>query len=175
MANIAVHAVELQVVETLRAFIRIQGHQDVPLEQAVLTLVDGTAPALSADVPQLMLTRPIRLTEVAMRLARALAAGQVHPLAHGWRFLRDLRQLQHPTQGDIALTDKEAALLALLLEAERGMPREALMRALWGAEALETHTLETHIYRLRQKLESVTEPPARIIAGDQGYRLVVEA
>ena len=56
---------------------------------------------------------------------------------------------------DIRLTDKERLLLRFLYEAsDTGIPRKDLLKAVWGyADDAETHTLETHIYRLRQKLE----------------------
>ncbi len=64
--------------------------------------------------------------------------------------------LTHLESGDdIRLTDKERLLLRFLFEAkETGIPRKDLLKAVWGyADDAETHTLETHIYRLRQKLE----------------------
>ncbi|OFW90189.1 MAG: hypothetical protein A3B66_03015 [Alphaproteobacteria bacterium RIFCSPHIGHO2_02_FULL_46_13] len=64
--------------------------------------------------------------------------------------------LTHIESGDdIRLTDKERLLLRFLFEArETGIPRKDLLKAVWGyADDAETHTLETHIYRLRQKLE----------------------
>lgn len=64
--------------------------------------------------------------------------------------------LTHLESGhDIRLTDKERLLLRYLSEAgDTGIPRKDLLKAVWGyADDAETHTLETHIYRLRQKLE----------------------
>ncbi len=55
----------------------------------------------------------------------------------------------------IQLTDKERMLLRYLHQAStEGILRKDLLKSVWGyAEEAETHTLETHIYRLRQKLE----------------------
>ena len=64
--------------------------------------------------------------------------------------------LTHIESGDdVRLTDKERLLLRFLSEAgDIGIPRKDLLKAVWGyADDAETHTLETHIYRLRQKLE----------------------
>lgn len=57
------------------------------------------------------------------------------------------------------LTDKEIALLRYLIVDCGGaeISRAAVLRHVWGYQAdIETHTLETHIYRLRQKLEEAT-------------------
>jgi hypothetical protein len=65
--------------------------------------------------------------------------------------------LTHIESGeDIHLTDKERLLLRYLSEAaDVGIPRKDLLKSVWGyADDAETHTLETHIYRLRQKLET---------------------
>jgi DNA-binding response OmpR family regulator len=59
------------------------------------------------------------------------------------------------SQQDIRLTDKERLLLRVLYQAgEAGLQRRDILKTVWGyADEAETHTLETHIYRLRQKLE----------------------
>ena len=61
----------------------------------------------------------------------------------------------------LRLTEKEAAILRFLHRAQRqAVPRETLLRDVWGYNAnVTTHTLETHIYRLRQK--SKTTRPTR--------------
>jgi DNA-binding response OmpR family regulator len=74
----------------------------------------------------------------------------------------------------VRLTDKEAAILKYLYRAnEKVVGREILLDEVWGYNAgVTTHTLETHVYRLRQKIER--DPSnARILVTEQGgYRLV---
>lgn len=62
------------------------------------------------------------------------------------------------TKNEIRLTDKERLLLRFLYEAgDDGIARKQLLKDVWGyADDAETHTLETHIYRLRQKIEQHT-------------------
>jgi DNA-binding response OmpR family regulator len=73
----------------------------------------------------------------------------------------------------LKLTEKETAILRYLYRAGRKpVPREVLLQEVWGYNAqVTTHTLETHIYRLRQKIE--TDPAnARILMTEPGgYRL----
>ena len=73
----------------------------------------------------------------------------------------------------IRLTEKETNILKYLYRAgAKAVSREELLTEVWGYNAgVTTHTLETHIYRLRQKIEP--EPgQARILVTDQGgYRL----
>lgn len=54
-----------------------------------------------------------------------------------------------------ALTDKEYLILKSLADhMDQGLDRQALLSLVWGyASSVETHTIETHMYRLRQKLE----------------------
>ncbi len=53
------------------------------------------------------------------------------------------------------LTEIETNLLEQLHSANEAVAHETLMQRLWGHEkTLETHTLETHLYRLRKKLEN---------------------
>lgn len=71
------------------------------------------------------------------------------------------------------LTEKEAAVVRLLMAAgEAGATREELLNAVWDYRAqVDTHTIETHIYRLRRKLESNPMSPQRILTTPRGYRL----
>lgn len=73
----------------------------------------------------------------------------------------------------IRLTEKEAALLALLLRQDgKSVPREDLLTAVWGyVSDVETHTLETHIYRLRQKIEKDPYAPVFLVTDEDGYAL----
>jgi DNA-binding response OmpR family regulator len=60
-----------------------------------------------------------------------------------------------PTSKKINLTDKEYLILKSLADkGDVGLDRQALLNLVWGyADSAETHTIETHMYRLRQKLE----------------------
>ena len=74
---------------------------------------------------------------------------------------------------EVKLTEKEKNILLFLSKNTPNIvEREALLDAVWGyAETVETHTLETHIYRLRQKIEKDPANPEILITEEQGYRL----
>ncbi len=61
--------------------------------------------------------------------------------------------LNNETNEKTLLTDKETALLKYLYRASgRVVDRDVLLGEVWGySAAADTHTVETHIYRLRQK------------------------
>jgi DNA-binding response OmpR family regulator len=73
--------------------------------------------------------------------------------------------------GRMALTRKEYALLALLVEhAGEIIPREALLMQVWGyGGEVKTRTLDVHVRRLRKKLGRFAEPYIETIFGI-GYR-----
>ena len=86
------------------------------------------------------------------------------------------KRVVHAASGrSIDITDKELQLLrSLLLAGGQGASRETLRRDVWGFdETVDTHTLETHIYRLRAKLRDVAGSDTIIEAMDGGYRLAV--
>jgi Transcriptional regulatory protein, C terminal len=57
--------------------------------------------------------------------------------------------------------------------APRPVSRETLLQEIWGYNSgLTTHTLETHIYRLRQKIEKDAASPAILVTQAGGYTLV---
>ncbi len=74
----------------------------------------------------------------------------------------------------IRLTEKETAILKYLYRSgEKPVSRETLLNEVWGYNAgVTTHTLETHIYRLRQKIEQDPGKAEILITEKGGYRLV---
>ena len=73
----------------------------------------------------------------------------------------------------VRLTEKETAILKYLYRAgETVVPRETLLSEVWGYNAgVTTHTLETHIYRLRQKIERDPSQAVLLVTEPGGYRL----
>ena len=73
----------------------------------------------------------------------------------------------------VRLTEKETAILKYLYRAgEKVVPRETLLSEVWGYNAgVTTHTLETHIYRLRQKIERDPGQAVLLVTEPGGYRL----
>lgn len=86
-----------------------------------------------------------------------------------------LRLLVDASDKKIRLTDKETAILRYLYRSgEKPVGREELLREVWGYNSnVTTHTLETHIYRLRQKIEPEAQSPKLLITETGGYRLQV--
>jgi DNA-binding response OmpR family regulator len=73
----------------------------------------------------------------------------------------------------LKLTEKETAILRYLYRAGRkSVPREVLLQEVWGYNsAVTTHTLETHVYRLRQKIEPDPANSRLLMTDPGGYRL----
>ena len=76
--------------------------------------------------------------------------------------------------GKVRLTEKETSILKYLYRAgDKVVPRETLLHEVWGYNAgVTTHTLETHIYRLRQKIEKDPSNAEILITEAGGYKLV---
>mgnify|MGYP006269564299 FL=1 len=76
--------------------------------------------------------------------------------------------------GKLRLTEKETAILRFLYRAgQQVVSRETLLREVWGYNAhVTTHTLETHIYRLRQKIERDPANARLLVTEPGGYKLV---
>lgn len=78
------------------------------------------------------------------------------------------------TKRKIHLTEKETTILKFLYRAgDRAVGRAVLLDEVWGYNAgVATHTLETHIYRLRQKIERNPSEARILVTEEGGYRLV---
>jgi len=74
----------------------------------------------------------------------------------------------------IHLTEKESAIIKYLYQADGAVVgRETLLEEVWGYNSgVTTHTLETHVYRLRQKIEKNPTQARLLLTDSGGYRLV---
>ena len=111
------------------------------------------------------ITKPFRF---AVLLARIRAQLRQHETSEDavfmigpYAFRPGSKLLLNPRGSKVRLTEKESSILRYLYRAgQRPVSREKLLREVWGYNSeVTTHTLETHIYRLRQKIER--EPPLR--------------
>lgn len=91
-----------------------------------------------------------------------------------YQFKPAQKMLIDPKERKVRLTEKETNILKFLYRAPDGLaPRDVLLHEVWGYNAgVTTHTLETHIYRLRQKIEKDPSNARLLVTEPGGYRLV---
>jgi len=138
---------------------------------------DDTVTGLNAGAND-YITKPFRL---AVLLARVRAHLRQHEQSDDAVFTIGPYQF-HPAakmlstgegKKKIRLTEKETAILKYLYRiGNKTVSRETLLGEVWGYNAaVTTHTLETHIYRLRQKIEENPADVRLLITEPGGYRL----
>jgi len=124
------------------------------------------------------ITKPFRF---AVLLARIRAQLRQHEASEDavfavgpYTFRPSSKILLTPKGGKVRLTEKETAILRYLYRAgQKPVSRETLLQEVWGYNSgVTTHTLETHIYRLRQKVEKDAAAPAILVTEAGGYKLV---
>ena len=122
-------------------------------------------------------TKPFKF---AVLLARVRAQLRQHEQSEDAIFtigpysFRPAQKLMLDPQGrKVRLTEKETNILKYLYRAKDHVaPREILLHEVWGYNAgVTTHTLETHIYRLRQKIEPDPTAARLLLTEGGGYRL----
>ncbi len=124
-----------------------------------------------------VITCPLRPAEALARLRaqiRAFEASEDAVLDIGPFQFRPARRLLHnvKTGERTRLTEKEAAVLKFLYRAQSPVPRTTLLHEVWGYHnGATTHTVETHIYRLRRKIEPDANRICLLVNEDGGYRL----
>ncbi|MBC7637807.1 MAG: response regulator transcription factor [Acetobacteraceae bacterium] len=124
------------------------------------------------------IAKPFRLAELLARLRAQLrsfdSSEDVIFLIGPFVFRPAAKLLELPDQNRrIKLTEKEAAILKFLYRAGSvAVGRQTLLNEVWGYNAqVTTHTLETHIYRLRQKIETDPSAAKLLVTEGGGYRL----
>jgi DNA-binding response OmpR family regulator len=123
------------------------------------------------------ITKPFKFPVL---LARMRAQLRQHELSEDaifvlgpYTFKPSLKLLVTSDDKKIRLTEKETNILKFLYRSsEDVVPRDILLHEVWGYNAgVTTHTLETHIYRLRQKIEPDPSKARLLVTENGGYRL----
>lgn len=137
--------------------------------------IGGTAEIpLAVNLPRPLSAPRLVSALVELRYARELRAGQQRlPLPQGAFFHPAERLVTREGTSPLELTDKEAAMLGCLYHHRQGwLSRQDLLEEVWGySESITTHTLETHLYRLRSKLRGLFGEEDIIITRNSSYRL----
>ena len=123
-------------------------------------------------------TKPFRF---AVLLARIRAQLRQHEASEDavftigpYSFRPSSKLLTGQKGNKVRLTEKETAILRYLYRAGKTpVPRDQLLTEVWGYNSgVTTHTLETHIYRLRQKIEKDPSNASLLVTEGGGYKLV---
>lgn len=141
---------------------------------APILLLTGpdTPPSRAADDS---LAKPFRVAALLAKLdaltARSAAASDA-PVTIGPYLFNPLAKSLSTGARKIRLTEKETAILKFLHATNGTVARERLLHEVWGyGPAVATHTLETHIYRLRKKIEPDPANASILLTEEGGYRL----
>jgi DNA-binding response OmpR family regulator len=91
-----------------------------------------------------------------------------------YTFKPSAKMLIREDQKKVRLTEKETAIIKFLLRSgEQIVSRDVLLHDVWGYNAgVTTHTLETHVYRLRQKIERDPSHAEILVTEGGGYKLI---
>ncbi|HSZ73282.1 MAG TPA: response regulator transcription factor [Rhizomicrobium sp.] len=122
-------------------------------------------------------TKPFRFAVLMARVhAHLRSHGQSEEAVYRigpYTFRPSAKQLIDAKGKRVRLTEKETNILKFLYRSGDTVPRDTLLHEVWGYNpAVTTHTLETHIYRLRQKIEANPAQAALLVTESGGYRLM---
>jgi DNA-binding response OmpR family regulator len=122
-------------------------------------------------------TKPFRFAVLMARVhAHLRSHGQSEEAVYRigpYTFRPSAKLLVDAAERKVRLTEKETNILKFLYRSGDTVPRETLLHEVWGYNpAVTTHTLETHIYRLRQKIETNPGQARILVTESGGYRLM---
>jgi len=123
-------------------------------------------------------TKPFRFAVLLARLRAQLRTHEqsedaIFNIGH-YTFRPSQKLLTEEDGNKVRLTEKETAIMKYLYRAEQKViSRDELLEQVWGYNSgVTTHTLETHIYRLRQKVEKDPSNARLLVTEGGGYKLV---
>ena len=113
------------------------------------------------------------MKKINFLLAQLSGADNVSHIVGPFVFFPKRKMIKTNDRKEIELTEKEVDILRCLLSTdEEIVDREKLLKQVWNYNPdVTTHTLDTHIYRLRQKLEKNPSIPRLIISEGGGFKI----
>lgn len=172
-------------------------HAEIHLFIVDSPVASETMPAINETVPMIFLSnhhndhpaplskqchlliKPVRLQALLHLITQLVSESPKDtpiPLTDGYFFMPGSNMISHTNRNGersiIHLTEKETALIKYLHDSNREVNKAELLESLWRYDKdADTHTIETHIYRLRQKMGGKDNANEVIITGLTGYRL----
>lgn len=142
------------------------------LIQLLTPLGPVAAPSAAASGNPALIVSDRPLPETGAPVLLLGGEGLALPVRAADLLARVQQTLERHTAPSDTLTAREQDLLAALASAApAAISRDTLLQQVWRYDPqAETHTIETHIYRLRQKLEALGDP-RQIVTVPGGYRL----
>jgi DNA-binding response OmpR family regulator len=151
--------------------ILVQDLKTSGFDAPILLLSEQDAPLPAVEY----IEKPFRFAALLARLNAHLGrhtSSDETPFEIGPYLFRPGAKLLVQGERKVRLTEKETDILKFLHAAGATVPRETLLHEVWGYNpAVTTHTLETHIYRLRKKIEENPGEARILLTEGGGYRL----
>ena len=131
----------------------------------------------------LLLKKSIILKEFPIKIISLIEKLNINLLKQKYNFQNDIKLNKYKldlnsreisyNNTKLKLTEREIDVLVFLNESSKPKKIESLQREVWGYTSdLETHTVETHIYRLRKKIKETFNDENLIISEKDGYLVV---
>tara|TARA_B100000282_G_scaffold286374_1_gene252870 strand:+ start:245 stop:925 length:681 start_codon:yes stop_codon:yes gene_type:complete len=151
-----------------------------PVSQLIVLMPDDSflkGVCKKLDSQKEIVLKPIKVSDLLTAISRKIAlqnsGGKDLKIAN-YGFRRNEKVLINlDTEVRVRLTEKETDILWQLWQAPQNeLSRQKLLSDVWGYnDEISSHTLETHIYRLRKKIENSSSDASILTTTENGYRL----
>ena len=155
--------------------------KEVKITNIILFMIDArkgeTSSFIESTEKHYFIEKPFRINHLNKKIATILAKiSNSHEVTYKigpFIFLPLKKILMLGEKIKVELTEKEVAILKCLISSSgEAVDKDTLLKQVWNySPNVTTHTLETHIYRLRQKLEIDSSIPRLIISKDGGFTI----
>ena len=156
--------------------------KEVKITNIILFMIEARTSETSSFIERTekhyFIEKPFRINHLNKKISTILAKiSNSHEVTYKigpFIFLPLKRILMLGEKIKVELTEKEVAILKCLISSSgEAVDKDTLLKQVWNySPNVTTHTLETHIYRLRQKLEIDASIPRLIISKDGGFKIV---
>lgn len=148
-----------------------------------ITITTGDKPSMDADIyinsdvniniksleKTWLLAKPISISNIINIIEQAMRMLSENVIIIGPVSFYPREKICKFKEEEIALTQKESDILLYLSKQEKEVDKSTLLHSVWGySSEISTHTLETHIYKLRNKF---LDKYNIIISNENGYSL----